>query len=206
MMSAEEKFAAGEVVAALRAVEREMEAASSARAVPASVVAGVVAAVREPATARLAAKVLLVVLLEEGNREVAVEAGAASAAVEAVAASGPAGATAERALASLELLCTAAGGAAAVRREALAAPVLARAVQGMTGRGRECAIGVLAAIYGGSGVEEGASPPPPEVVKAVVGAMQGECSARGRRKGAQLLRALQEGGHLGLAWDGVGGS
>ena len=62
----------------------------------------------------------------------------------------------------------------------------------------------LAAIYGGSGGEEDASPPP-----AVVGAMQhagGECSARGRRKGAQLLRALQEGGRLGLAWDGVGGS
>ncbi|KAM0880949.1 hypothetical protein ACQ4PT_033231 [Festuca glaucescens] len=206
MTSAEEKFAAGEVVAALRAVEREMEVAASTKAVPAGVVAGVVAAVREPATARLAAKVLLVVLLEEGNREAALDAGAASAAVEAVAASGPAGATAERALASLELLCTAAGGAAAVRREALAAPVLARAVEGMSGRGRECAIGVLAAIYGGSGVEEGASPPPPEVVKAVVGAMQGECSARGRRKGAQLLRALQENGCLGLAWDGVGGS
>ncbi|PUZ77104.1 hypothetical protein GQ55_1G343700 [Panicum hallii var. hallii] len=57
----------GEVVAALRAVEREMEAA--ARAVPAGVVTGVVAAVREPATARLAAKVLLVVLLDEGNRD-----------------------------------------------------------------------------------------------------------------------------------------
>uniref|UniRef100_A0ACD5T7G9 Uncharacterized protein n=1 Tax=Avena sativa TaxID=4498 RepID=A0ACD5T7G9_AVESA len=206
LVSAEEKFAAGDVVPALRAVEREMEAASAARAVPAGVIAGVVAAVREPATARLAAKVLLVVLLEEGNREAAVEAGAASAAVEAVAVSGPAGSTAERALASLELLCTAPGGTAAVRREALAAPVLARAVEGMAGRGRECAIGVLAAIYGGSGGEEGASPPPPEVVKAVVGAMQGECSARGRRKGAQLLRALQEGGRLGLAWDGVGGS
>jgi hypothetical protein len=80
----------------------------------------------------------------------------------------------------------------------------------MAGRGRECAIGVLAAIYGGggggAGGEDGASssPPPPEVVKAVVAAMQGECSARGRRKGAQLLRALQEGGRLGLAWDGVG--
>jgi len=183
-----------------------MEAA--ARPVPAGVVAGVVTAVREPATARPAAKVLLVVLLEEGNRETAVEAGAASAAVEAVAASGPAGATAERALAALELLCTAPGGAAAVRREALAAPVLARAVEGMAGRGRECAIGVLAAIYGsvgGGGEEDGAaSPPPPEVVKAVVAAMQGECSARGRRKGAQLLRALQEAGRLGLAWDGVG--
>ncbi|KAM3412661.1 hypothetical protein ACQJBY_004036 [Aegilops geniculata] len=203
--STEEKFAAGDVVAALRAVEREMEATESSKTVPPGVVAGVVAAVREPATARLAAKVLLVMLLEEGNREAAVEAGAASAAVEAVAASGPAGATAERALAALELLCTAAGGTAAVRREALAAPVLARAVEGMSGRGRECAIGVLAAIYGGEEAA-GASPPPPEVVKAVVGAMQGECSARGRRKGAQLLRALQEGGRLGLAWDGVGGS
>jgi hypothetical protein len=205
LLSAEEKFATGEVVAALRAVEREMEAA--ARPVPAGVVAGVVAAVREPATARLAAKVLLVVLLEEGNRETAVEAGAASAAVEAVAASGPAGATAERALAALELLCTAPGGAPAVRREALAAPVLARAVEAMAGRGRECAIGVLAAVYGAAaGGEDGASssPPPPAVVKAVVAAMQGECSARGRRKGAQLLRALQEGGRLGLAWDGIG--
>ena len=208
LLSAEEKFATGEVVAALRAVEREMEAA--ARPVPAGVVAGVVAAVREPLTApaRLAAKALLAVLLEEGNREAAVEAGAASAAVEAVAASGPAGATAERALAALELLCTAPGGAPAVRREALAAPVLARAVEGMAGRGRECAIGVLAAIYGAGGEDDrGASsspPPPPEVVKAVVAAMQGECSARGRRKGAQLLRALQEGGRLGLAWDGIG--
>ncbi|KAL5230397.1 hypothetical protein ABZP36_029173 [Zizania latifolia] len=78
----------------------------------------------------------------------------------------------------------------------------------MAGRGRECAIGVLAAIYGsGSGDALSPSPrrpPPPEVVKAVIAAMQGECSARGRRKGAQLLRALQEGGRLGLAWDGVG--
>ncbi|TKW25979.1 hypothetical protein SEVIR_3G156201v4 [Setaria viridis] len=52
------------------------------------------------AAARLATKVLLVVLLE------AVEAGAALAAVEAMAASGPAGATTECARAALELLCT----------------------------------------------------------------------------------------------------
>jgi hypothetical protein len=70
-----------EQIAAIRTVEREMEVAP--RPVPAGAVAGVVAAVREPATATLAAKVLLVVLLEEGNRETAVEAGAASVAVEA---------------------------------------------------------------------------------------------------------------------------
>ncbi|RCV34186.1 hypothetical protein SETIT_7G140600v2 [Setaria italica] len=87
------------------------------------------------------ATLLLFVRLEEGNRETAVEAGAASAAVEAVAASGPAGPTAERALAALELLCTAPSGAVAVQREALAVPVLARAVEGMSGRGRECGAG-----------------------------------------------------------------
>jgi hypothetical protein len=95
----------------------------------------VVAAVREPATARLAAKVLLVVLLEEGSRETVVEAGTASAAEEAVATSGPEGATAERALATLELLCTTPGSATAVRREALAALVLARAVESMRAAG-----------------------------------------------------------------------
>jgi hypothetical protein len=59
-----EKFAAGEVVAALQAPAGEMEAA--ARPVPAGFVAGVVAAVQEPATARLGMKVLLIMLLEEG--------------------------------------------------------------------------------------------------------------------------------------------
>lgn len=76
-MTSTEKFSAGEVVAAQRTVEREMEAA--ARAIPIVVVAGVVAAVPEPATTRLAAKLLLVVLLVEGNREAAVEATATPA-------------------------------------------------------------------------------------------------------------------------------
>ena len=61
---------------------------------------------------------------------------------EAVAASGPMDATVEHALAALELLCAAAGGTTAVRREALASPVLARAMEGMSGCGRESAIGV----------------------------------------------------------------
>ncbi|CAN6178480.1 unnamed protein product [Urochloa humidicola] len=39
------------------------------------------------------------------------------------------------------------GGTAAMRREALSAPVLARVVEGMAGRWRECSIGVLATIY-----------------------------------------------------------
>lgn len=56
-MSAEEKFAAGEVVAALRMVERGME--STTRVVPVAIVTGVVVSVQEPTMARFAAKVLL---------------------------------------------------------------------------------------------------------------------------------------------------
>lgn len=118
-------------------------------------------------------------------------------------ASGPAGATAERGLAALELLCTVKEGAEAVRSNAIAAPALACAVERMSGRGRECAIGVLAAIYGCGG--DDAVEVPSEVARVVLTAMQGECSARGRRKGAQLLKALQENGRLDVAWDGIGG-
>ncbi|KAJ8460768.1 hypothetical protein OPV22_033694 [Ensete ventricosum] len=198
--AAELQFASGASLPALRLLERSLAPDSSPTPIPCPppVMAGVVTALREPASARPAAKVLLALLLPEHNRRAAVEAGAASAAMEAVAASGPAGATAERALAALELLCTVAEGAAGVRAHSAAAAVLAGAVEGMAGRGRECAIGVMAAIYGGAAV---AGEAPPEVGRAVVAAMQGECSARGRRKGAQLLRALQESGRLDLPTD-----
>jgi hypothetical protein len=57
---------------------------------------------------------------------------------------------------ALELLWTAPGGAIVVRTETLAAPVLARAVEGMEDRGWECAIGVRTTIYevGGGGGED----------------------------------------------------
>ncbi|WOK91485.1 proline-rich receptor-like protein kinase PERK2 [Canna indica] len=197
--AAELQFASGARLPALRLLERSLAPDSTSMPIPCppAVMAGVVASLRDHASARPAAKVLLALLLAEHNRRAAVEAGAASAAVEAVAASGPAGATAERALAALELLCTVPEGAAEVRRHGSAAPALAGAVEGMVGRGRECAVGVMVAIYGGATAGEA----PPEVGRAVVAAMQGECSARARRKGAQLLRALQESGRLEIPTD-----
>ena len=60
----------------------------------------------------------------------------------------------------------------------------------MAGRGKEYAISVLAVIYGG--FREGLMAPPEEVARAVALALQGDCSARGRRKGAQLLKTLQD--------------
>ncbi|KAJ3705320.1 hypothetical protein LUZ61_009025 [Rhynchospora tenuis] len=209
--SAECLFAAGNSLQALRLLERAFTPDPSPPGpCPPSVMLGVVAALLDSSTARPAAKVLLALLLNETNRTEAARAGVAAAALEAVMASGPAGATAERGLAALELLCTVREGAEAVRSNPIAAPALACAVEGMSGRGRECAIGVMAAIYacggggGGNGDTEGVEVPP-EVARAVVTAMQGECSARGRRKGAQLLKALQDSGKLDVAWDGIGG-
>lgn len=133
--------------------------------------------------------------LAEPNRLGAVEAGAVGAIVEAVA--GMEVAAAERALAALELLCTVEEGAAALRAHALAVPALVEAMGKMGGRGKECAISVMAAVFGGNG--GGGEGPPAAVAQAVVLALQGECSARGRRKGAQLLKALKENGRLDMS-------
>lgn len=139
----------------------------------------------------------------------AVEAGAVGAVVEVAAELE--GAAAERALAALELMCTVAEGAAEVRAHALAVPVMVSVMGRLAGRGREYAISVISVIYGGGCVgggsgeeqeEEMAQAPPEEVARAVALALQGECTARGRRKGAQLLKTLQEYGRLDLTHDG----
>lgn len=66
------------------------------------------------------------------------------------------------------------------------------------GRGKEHAISVLAVIYGGLEESGTAVAPPEEVARAVTLALQGECSARARRKGAQLLKILHDNTRLEL--------
>ncbi|KAH7685754.1 Armadillo-like helical-containing protein [Dioscorea alata] len=193
--AAELHFASGARLPALRLLERAISPDPSTpggdRACPAIVMAGVVESLRDPETARAAAKVLLALVLGEGNRRLAVELGAVGAAVHAV---GAGGATAERALAALELMCGTAEGAEVVRGHAMAGVALAKAAEGMGERGRECAIGVMAAAWGGAAAGEA----PVEVGRAVVVALQKECGGRGRRKGTQLLKALKESGRLDL--------
>lgn len=166
---------------------------------------GVVRNLKSKAGAKPATKILLALCLAEGNRHVAVEAGAVAAVVEtALEMEGP---PAERALAALELMCTVAEGAAEVRAHALAVPAMVTMMGRTSARGKEYAISVLAVIYGGvseaemveAETEEAAEEeseaavpaPPEEVARAVTLALQGDCSARGRRKGAQLLKVLQ---------------
>ncbi|OVA20298.1 hypothetical protein BVC80_157g101 [Macleaya cordata] len=167
---------------------------------PPAVMSEVVSLLKDKEGAKPATKVLLALCLSEGNRHVAVEAGAVVEVVEVL--TGLEGATAERALAALELLCTVAEGAAEIRAHALAVPMLVEMMGRMTGRGKECAVSILAAIFGGGGGGGGgggeAVEPADHVARAVVLALQGECSARGRRKGTQLLKVLQENGRLDL--------
>lgn len=149
-----------------------------------------------------AVKILFALCLAGDNRRVAVEVGAVGAVVEmAMELDGP---SAERALAALELMCTVAEGAAEIRAHALAVPVMVAMMATMEGRGREHPISVLAVIFSGGEVTAAAVAPPKEVARAVVLALQGDCSARCRRKGAQLLRLLQESenGRLDLSQEG----
>lgn len=146
-------------------------------------------------------KILLALCLAEENRRVAVEAGAAGAVVETAAEME--NSAAERALAALELICTVPEGAAEVRAHALSVPVMVAVMARLAGRGREYAISVLAVVYGGGGDSSEGMPAAPaeEVARAVALALQGECTARGRRKGAQLLKTLEEYGRSDVILD-----
>ncbi|CAI9772354.1 unnamed protein product [Fraxinus pennsylvanica] len=166
---------------------------------PAALMTGIVACLKERVAPKPASKVLLALCLAEVNRSVAVNAGAVGAVVEALADSE--NAVAERALASLELLCTVEEGAVEVRTHALAVPMMVQVMGKMEGRAKEYAISVLAVIYGGADHGNGLAPAE-EVARAVMLALHGDCSARGRRKGAQLLKTLQSNGRVDLTEGG----
>ncbi|CAD5331429.1 unnamed protein product [Arabidopsis thaliana] len=157
-------------------------------------------------TAKYVTKILLALCLAEGNRHVAVEAGAARAVVETAA--GLEISAVERALAALELMCTTAEGAAEVRAHAMTVPAMVAVMARLAGRGREYAISILSVVYGkggegGDSGEEIAVAPAEEVARAVALALEGECTARGKRKGAQLLKTLEEYGRLDLSQNGT---
>ncbi|KAL6536258.1 hypothetical protein OROGR_012830 [Orobanche gracilis] len=135
----------------------------------------------------------------DGNRRTAVVAGAVTAVVEALADAEIS--VLERSLAALELLCTTSEGAEEVRAHALAVPMMVQVMGRMGGRGKEHAMSVLAVIYGGLEERAGVAPAE-EVARAVTLALDGDCSARGRRKGAQLLKILQENGRVEMNEEG----
>ncbi|EEF45896.1 conserved hypothetical protein [Ricinus communis] len=192
-----------EKLASLHLLERSLVPNPPSHSVcPPQLMRALVANLKNKAGAKPATKILLALCLAEANRHVAVEAGAVGTIIEVVMElEAPA---AERALAALELTCTVEEGAAELRTHALAVPVMVAMMGKVSGRGKEYAISALAVVYGGGGGEGGGGlvavdeevqvqhAPPEEVARAVVLALQGDCTARGRRKGHQLLKALEE--------------
>ncbi|KAI3677229.1 hypothetical protein L1987_86852 [Smallanthus sonchifolius] len=151
---------------------------------PTSVMRRVLSCLKDKHVVKPATKVLLALCLGECNRHVAVEEGAVGKVVEALV-DLEGGAVAE--------------GAAELRAHALVGPMMVEVMRRVeTSRGRENAIGVLAVIYGGAGGDAVGFAPQEEVARVVMLAMQGDCSARGRRKGAHLLKMLQENQRLDL--------
>ncbi|CAI9093512.1 OLC1v1029022C1 [Oldenlandia corymbosa var. corymbosa] len=209
---AELQFSSGsyeDKLAALRLLEMSLvpnpraaaDGGEPAVSCPATVMKRVLDCLKEKGNGKSASKVLLALCLAEENRHVAVEVGAVGAVIDAM--SDLEGAVAERSLAALELLCTVAEGAAELRTHALAVPMMVEVMGRMEGRGKEYAISVLTVIFSGA---NDVVAPPEEVARAVMLALQGDCSARGRRKGSQLLKILQEehnnNGRLEFAQDG----
>ncbi|KDP34197.1 hypothetical protein JCGZ_07768 [Jatropha curcas] len=181
-----------EKLAALHLLERSLVPNPPSDPVcPLELMRGVVVNLKNKAGAKAATKILLALCLAEGNRHVAVKAGTVGTVVEVtMELEGP---VAERALAALELMCTVEEGAAELRAHALAMPVMVAKMGEMEGRGKEYAISALSVVYGGGVLDEQVhQAPPEEVARAVILALQGDCTARARRKGAQLLKALQE--------------
>ncbi|WZY80354.1 hypothetical protein YC2023_026738 [Brassica napus] len=79
-------------------------------------------------------------------------------------------------------------------------PAMVAVMAILAGRGREYATSILALVYRKrvSG-EYIAVAPAEEVARAVALGLEGECTARGRRKGAHLLKTLEEYGPLDLS-------
>lgn len=145
----------------------------------------VVRNIKNKAGAKQSSKILLALCLADRNRHVAVKAGAVTAIIEA--STELEDSAVERALAALELMYKVGQGVAEVRAHALAVPVMVAMMDGTSARGKEYAIGVLAVIYGGTSkaetemLTESVHAPPEEVTRAVALALQGHCTARGRR-------------------------
>ncbi|CAA6666008.1 unnamed protein product [Spirodela intermedia] len=177
---AELHLPSGNRIPALRLIERCLALDPGAAAVPCPlpVMAGVVASILDPAAARPAAKVLLALLLSESNRRLAVEAKAAPA----------------RWRPSQPLRRREQPGR---RRRSGRWPrwsSYARSQREREGVRHRGSVGDLRRPMGWCRTAGGG----PDVVMA----LQGDCTPRGRRKGAKLLKALKEAGRLDLPDDG----
>lgn len=142
------------------------------------------------ALVKSATKTLLALCLEKNNRLRAVGAGAVPALLEML--PDARAVSAERALATLELLATTAQGRVALTSHELGIPILVGMILKVSNRGTEYAAGALCAICstGGTRLQEAAiqAGAPTQLLLL----LQSDCTPRARRKAMQLLKLLHK--------------
>lgn len=194
----EARISAAAVVEAVAAGARSAEARAAVGGTE-GVMEGLVALVEEKGSSARAVRVgirgLFSLCLAKENRARAVAVGAAAAVVGRIGELASERGDAERALATVELLCRTDGGREAVVAGAGGeAPAVAALVRAMAGkaseRAAEHAAGALVAVVGGSewlqSVAVGAG-----VVTQLLLMVQGGCSERAKRKAQLLLKLLR---------------
>ncbi|XP_031501247.1 U-box domain-containing protein 25-like [Nymphaea colorata] len=158
------------------------------------IIAGVVAVLRPPTSshpraARAGAKALLALCLARPNRDAAAAEGAAGALVDLLASAGADRRDAERALATLELLCRTRGGCEALLGHALAVPLLVKAVLRVSERATESAAGALLALCRASEARQRDAVGAGAVTQLLL-LVQSDCTERAKRKAQLLLKLL----------------
>lgn len=142
---------------------------------------------KNPKPIKLATKTLLALCLLRDNRLRAVEAGAVASLVEMLPRARAA--TAEKALATLELLGTTEEGKEAIISHALAVPVLVELILKVSDRGTEYAAGTLSMMCIDSVTMQEAAVAYGAPTKLLL-LIQSECTTRAKRKASQLLKVL----------------
>eukprot|EP00252_Welwitschia_mirabilis_P000758 TRINITY_DN10720_c0_g1_i1.p1 TRINITY_DN10720_c0_g1~~TRINITY_DN10720_c0_g1_i1.p1 ORF type:complete len:415 (+),score=56.53 TRINITY_DN10720_c0_g1_i1:322-1566(+) len=152
---------------------------------------GLVRILREnfyPKAFKVGIKAILSLCFVKTNREKAVEAGAVSALIEGLVDFEKC--DAERALATIELLCRTDSGCRALCEHALAVPVLVKTILKVSGRATEYAAGALLVTCGASealqkeAIQAG-------IVTQLLLLVQSDCTGRAKRKAQTLLKLLK---------------
>ncbi|KAJ0264470.1 U-box domain-containing protein 25 [Hirschfeldia incana] len=156
---------------------------------------GVINLLRNPVTShtrralKIGTKALFALCLSKNTRHVAVSSGAPEILINRLASEDIDRCDAERALATVELLCRTPEGCAAFGEHALTVPLLVKTILRVSDRATEYAAGALLAIctaeerWREEAVAAG-------VVVRLLMMVQSECTERGKRKGQKLLKLL----------------
>ncbi|KAG0617734.1 hypothetical protein M758_4G010600 [Ceratodon purpureus] len=138
---------------------------------------------------KVATRTMLALCLLRENRRRAVEVGAVASLLEMLPRARSA--TAEKALATLELLGTIEEGKEAIIDHALAVPVLVELILRVSDRGTEYAAGTLSAMCSDSIAMREAAVAHGAPTKLLL-LIQSDCTARAKRKASQLLKVLHK--------------